>query len=86
MITKTIIWLSDILHIIIFGFLVIIFLLNISAVTVKHIENRDLNVEIQRRGAVIEALLITGKVDAFIVQTHSEEEKNEHRTSKKDAP
>ena len=48
----------------------IIMLANIMTLTFVYIDYTQGRVEIQRRDATIQALLITGKVDAFIVQTH----------------
>ena len=59
-----------IIHAVVYVSFGLIILANIVALTYIYIDYSQGRVEIQRRDAIIQALLISGKVDAFIVQTH----------------
>ena len=62
-----------IIHAIVYMAFGIIMLANIVAITFIYIDYGNARFEIQRRDATIHALLISGKVDAFIVQTHPDQ-------------
>ena len=60
----------SIIHAVVYVSFGIIMLANIMAITFIYIDYGRGRVEIQRRDAMIQALLLSGKVDAFIVQAH----------------
>lgn len=62
-----------IIHAVVYVAFGIIMLANIVAITFIYIDYGRARVEIQKRDATIHALLISGKVDAFIVQTHPDQ-------------
>ena len=55
----------------------LIMLANIVAITYIYIDYTQARFEIQKRDAKIQALLLSGKVDAFIVRTHPEQQAKE---------
>ena len=60
----------SIIHAVVYVSFGVIMLANIVAITFIYIDYGRARVEIQKRDATIQALLISGKVDAFIVQAH----------------
>ena len=63
-----------VIHTIVYISFGIIMLVNIVALTYIYIDYAKGRVEIQKRDAMIQALLLSGKVDAFIVQTHPDQQ------------
>ena len=59
-----------IIHVVVYISFGLIILANNVALTYIYIDYERGRVEIQKRDATIQALLVSGKVDAFIVQTH----------------
>lgn len=64
---------TSIVHAVVYVSFGLIMLANIVAVTFIYIDYGRARVEIQKRDAMIQALLLSGKVDAFIVQTHPDQ-------------
>lgn len=64
---------TSIIHAVVYVLFGLIMLANIMAITFIYIDYGRARVEIQKRDATIQALLISGKVDAFIVQTHPDQ-------------
>lgn len=65
-----------IIHAVVYVSFGLIILANIVALTYIYIDYSQGRVEIQRRDAMIQALLLSGKVDAFIVQTHPSQQES----------
>ncbi len=76
-VNKVRIYITDIIHAFVYLAFGIIILVNVVAITRLYIDYAQGRVEIQKRDAMISALLLSGKVDAFIVQTHPSKQAKE---------
>lgn len=70
---------TSIIHAVVYISFGIIMLANIVAITYIYIDYAQGRFEIQKRDAMIQALLLSGKVDAFIVRTHPEQREDRKR-------
>lgn len=68
-----------IIHAVVYVAFGVIMLANIVAITYIYIDYAQGRFEIQKRDAMIQALLLSGKVDAFIVRTHPEQREDRKR-------
>ncbi len=66
-----------IIHAVVYISFGVIILVNVMAITFLYIDYAQGRFEIQKRDAMISALILSGKVDSFIVQTHPDQQATE---------
>ncbi len=63
------------LNVVVFGFLIIVFLLNISATTIMFIKQREYKMTIQKKDVMIYGLMISCDMDNFLFTTNPDYKK-----------